>query len=321
MKKGKLLQERIDLLNNTEGWKWEQEDPFEESLADWGKQFLKLGRSPRLNSQNADENRAAKWQSHNRENYKNGELSKERMDLLNNTEGWKWVHLENRAKIITKTFEESLDYWKQQFMMLGSIPIQNSENVDEKRAAKWQSHNRDYYKKGELSKERIELLNNTEGWKWVHSENRAKIITKTFEENVADWVKQFSNLRRTPKVTSENTEEKRAATWHGHVRKNYKKGELSKERIELLNNIEGWKWVHSENKALKITKTFEENLSDWVKQFSNLRRTPKVTSENTEEKRAATWHGHVRNDYKKGELSKERIELLNNTVGWKWTHR
>jgi hypothetical protein len=153
-------------LNNTEGWKWEQEDPFQENLNNWGKQFIKLGRTPRETSKNIHEKRAGKWKSHMRENYKKGNLSEERIELLNNTEGWKWVDSENRVEIINRTFEENLDDWKEHFIKLGRTPNSNSKNVDEKRAATWQYHTRTNYKKGKLSEIRIELLNDTEGWKW-----------------------------------------------------------------------------------------------------------------------------------------------------------
>jgi hypothetical protein len=41
-----------------------------------------------------------------------------------------------------------------------------SANADEKRAAEWQTGVRTAYKKQKLSDERIESLNQTEGWNW-----------------------------------------------------------------------------------------------------------------------------------------------------------
>jgi hypothetical protein len=98
------------------------------------------------------------------------------------------------------------------------------------------------YKKGKLTDIRIEILNNIEGWKWVDSENRAEIISRTFEENLGDWIRQFELLGRTPNKRSKDDDEKRTGIWQSGMRQNYKKGKLTDIRIEILNNIEGWKW-------------------------------------------------------------------------------
>jgi hypothetical protein len=245
-KKGKLSEIRIELLNNIEGWKWVDSEnraeiisrTFEESLDNWIEQFVKLGRNPNGRSKNNDEKRAGTWQSLTRTYFKKGNLSELRIELLNNTEGWKWVG----SEIIIRTFEESLDNWKEHFVRLGKYPKQRSEDDNKKRARTWQSNTRKYYKKDKLSEEQIELLNNTEGWKWVDSENRAEIIRKTFEESLDDWKEHFVRFGKYPNKRSEDYNEKRAGQWQKQIRKYYKIKKLSEEQIELLNNTEGWKW-------------------------------------------------------------------------------
>ena len=94
----KLSDERIAALNATEGWKWEEEDPFIENLHHWITQYQKGGnKTPRNSAKDPEEKRAAKWQSHMREGYKNTienkkgtKLSDERIAALTETEGWKW---------------------------------------------------------------------------------------------------------------------------------------------------------------------------------------------------------------------------------------
>jgi hypothetical protein len=209
---------------------------------EWIRHFVRLGKYPNKKSKNIDEKRAGQWQSDTRTNYKKGKLSEIRIELLNNTEGWKWVDSENRAEIISRTFEESFDDWKEHFVRLGKYPSKMSEDENEKRAGQWQYNTRTNYKNKKLSEEQIELLDNTEGWKWVKSENRAEIISRTFEESFDDWKEHFVRLGRNPKQMSEDENEKRAGQWQSTMRKYYKKGNLSEIRIELLNNTEGWKW-------------------------------------------------------------------------------
>jgi predicted small metal-binding protein len=104
------------------------------------------------------ERRAGIWQRQMRNDYKKGNLSAIRIDLLNQIKGW----------VCEKEhpFEDNLDIWKNQFMMLGKYPCTISGNIDEKRARRWQDHIRTYYKKGKLSQIRLDLLNNIKGWTW-----------------------------------------------------------------------------------------------------------------------------------------------------------
>jgi hypothetical protein len=53
----------------------------------------KVTRKPSIYSKDLEEKKTASWQSHTRQNYKNKQLSDERIDELNNTAGWEWgVH-------------------------------------------------------------------------------------------------------------------------------------------------------------------------------------------------------------------------------------
>ena len=87
-----MTQERIAKLNATEGWTWEEEDSFEINLENWIYQYQKLGKYPSYKSTNPEEKRAGGWQSNMRKNYKNKEncMTQERIDKLNNTDGWAW---------------------------------------------------------------------------------------------------------------------------------------------------------------------------------------------------------------------------------------
>jgi superfamily II DNA/RNA helicase len=226
-KKRKLSDERIEFLNQTEGWTWsEVVFSFEDSLLNWTKLFQTLGKNPSQQSANADEKRAAIWQMRVRSSYKKRKLSDERIEFLNQTEGWTWG----------SSFEDSLLHWTKLFQTLGKYPYERSANADEKRAATWQQTVRTAYKKQKLSDERIECLNQTEGWTWGGEGS-------SFEDSLINWTKQFQTLGKNPSAVSANADEKRAARWQSSVRQAYKKRKLSDERIEFLNQTEGWTWA------------------------------------------------------------------------------
>jgi superfamily II DNA/RNA helicase len=196
--------------------------------------------------------------------------------------------------------------WKQQFVLLGKNPSAVSANADEKRAGIWQLNMRHTYKKQKLSDERIESLNQTEGWNWGSS----------FQDSLTNWTKLFQTLGKNPSKVSANADEKRAATWQRTVRKYYKKRKLSDERIECLNQTEGWTWGGEE-----VIFSFQDSLTNWTKLFQTLGKNPSAVSANADEKRAATWQVKIRLAYKKRKLSDERIECLNQTEEWNWNSK
>jgi len=106
-------------------------------------------------------------------------------------------------------------------------PIQSLEN-----GWRWVDTQRQAYKKGKLSEERINLLNGI-GFEW---------------ERRVGWDKRFEQLKRYKKDHGDcNVPRKYKANpqlgeWVHEQRKLYKNGKLSKERINLLKGI-GFKWV------------------------------------------------------------------------------
>lgn len=78
------------MLNNTEGWVWDTVKTFQDNLDEWKRQCLILGKTPREKTEVIDQRRSGIWQSRIIKDYKNRTLSKERIDILNNTLWWKW---------------------------------------------------------------------------------------------------------------------------------------------------------------------------------------------------------------------------------------
>jgi hypothetical protein len=75
-------------------------------------------------------------------------------------DGWEW----GTKREETYTWEGQKQNWITQYITLQKSPMNGSKNKEEKRAAKWQSHQREYYKKGKLSQERIAELEAIPVW-------------------------------------------------------------------------------------------------------------------------------------------------------------
>ena len=160
-KAGKQSTEHITELNATIGWKWE-DDPWPENVMHWIAQYTRLQKTPSQHAKDTEECRAGKWQNNTRMVYKKGRMSQERIAQMEAIPGWEWG-IEREE---TYTWEEQKTNWIAQYIKKQKSPSTNSKDQDEKRAGRWQSTLRGYYKKRTLSAERIEELEAISGWTW-----------------------------------------------------------------------------------------------------------------------------------------------------------
>ena len=148
-----------------------QETKWQNQYKMWVKFYTDFNKTPSQLSENAEEKSLAHWQAYQRKQYKNRELSEERIELLQSTRGWYWQEED--------AWEKARQNWVKQYEKLGeNPPSSKSINPDEKVAGKWQSNQRYAYKNNLnidelnsnitkwLTNERIKILEETRGWKW-----------------------------------------------------------------------------------------------------------------------------------------------------------
>ena len=256
------------------------------------------------------------WINTQRQFYKNGKLSKERIELL------KKIGMRFENKLNKIEWEEYYKLAEAYFNKNNNLEIPRSFktldgiNYDENgyNLGGWITTQRQTYKSGKLSKERIELL---EKIGMYFSLNR-------YEK---EWLKNYSlaetyfnknnnlEISQSFKTLDGTTYDKNGynlGVWIYTQRQTYKSGKLSKEKIKLLekigmrfenkNNIIGWEEYY------KLAKVyFEKNNSlEVIVSFKTL---DGITYD---EKgyNLGTWISRQRKIYKNGKLSKEKIELL-----------
>jgi superfamily II DNA or RNA helicase len=300
-KKEQLTPQRIKALENTEGWKWEDEDTWEITRQKWIDCYTKLGKAPSQKSNNKDEKRCGEWQSQQRDKYKKNSLSQERITVLNSISGWKWKEED--------TWEIQRQHYIEQYTKLGKIPSQTSKDIDEKKAGSWKSNQRSDYKKKDpaMTLERINILEATPGWKWNEED--------TWESERQNWLIMYNkknNNNKSLNYQSIDKNERKAAGWQTTQRVNYKNKELSltQERIKILNITPGWRWEEEDS--------WEIGRINWINQYSSGKKLS-TKSQDLEIKKAYKWQSHQRENYKKAKyLTQEQIDLLNATEGWKW---
>jgi hypothetical protein len=105
------------------------------------------------------------------------------------------------------------------------------------------------------------------------------------------------------------TENKQLGLWAGVQRRSYRKGKLSKNRIKCLEEM-GFVWN-------PIDSQWEEMFTK-LKEYKNKRGDCNVSKHRTENKQLGLWVSRQRSNYRKGQLTEERIKRLED-IGFVWT--
>ena len=279
---GRMSSKHIQLLENLDGWIW---DPFEfkwnqkyEDLVQYTKEYGD-SRPPRRHKT------LGTWVDNQKSVYKKGKLSKERTDLLENLAGWVW---------------DSYDFeWEKQYQHLVQYTKENGDArppQGHEILGSWVNKQRSVYNKGRLPKERIDLLEDLAGWVW-----------DPFD---FDWDKKYQDLVQYIKENGHVRVFKRNnifGKWINKQRSVYSKGKLSNERIDLLEDLNGWVWNQRD--------------FDWTCKYQELVR---YTNENgsasplRSHETLGKWVNHTRSAYRSGSLPENRIQLLECLDGWVW---
>ena len=259
------------------------------------------------------------WITEQRKNYKNEKLSKERIELLEKI--GMYFSLNRYEKEWLKNYSLAETYFNKNnnleiprsFKTLDGIDYdENGYNL-----GKWISTQRQIYKSGKLSKERIELLekigmrfenkNNIIGW-----EEYYKLAKVYFEKN--NSLEVIVSFKTLDGITYDE-KGYNLGTWISRQRKIYKNGKLSKEKIELLEKI-GMRFENKNKNKNKIGWEEYYKLAKAYFEKNNNLEAPvsfkTLDGINYDESGyfLGIWIANQRQESKRGKLSKEQIEQL-----------
>lgn len=279
-KKGLLSQDKIEKLNEL-GFVWELAEDF------WSINYNKLIKFKekhghcRVSRAYEDDSSFALWVTTQRKEYNKGELSKEKIDKLNEL-GFVW---------------NIVDYkWFTKFDKANEIAIANggvlppSSQINDKDLLPWFERQRQLKKKGILSKDRENLLDSI-GFKWRPFES----IWEANIEMLLKYKSEYGNCNIAKKPEWSNL-----WNWCNNIRVAAKKNKLSTEQIKELNDI-GFIWSHAEylwNEQYKAYRIAKE---------SNKPMPTPLTK----------WAYRQRSLYKENALSEEQIDKLN-ALDFEW---
>ena len=349
-KSGKLIKERIELLNKI-GMRFENK----KNIVGW-EGYYKLAKIyfekrgdleipynfKTLDGINYGENgySLGVWIKAQRQTYKSGKLSKEKIELLNKI----GIRFENKIKIIG--WEENYKLAKAYYNQYNNLEIPNSFKTldgisydkNGYRLGVWINAQRQFYKNGKLIKDKIKLLDKI----GMRFENRRNIIDWEEYYNLAQAYYNKNNNLEIPyrfKTLDGITYDEGGyilGVWINNQRQTYKSGKLNKERIGLLEKI----GMRFENKITKIgwqecyklAKVYFEKNNNL--EMPHLFKTLDGINYNENGYSLGVWIAKQRQNYKNRKLSQEKIELLDkidmrfenknnikNKIGWKENYK
>lgn len=254
------------------------------------------------------------WVCNQRQAYKQGNLSTKQQQRLENLKGWVWDV--NEARWI-----EGFNCLRKYVQCEGdALVLRRYVQKNGYKLGLWVMAQRQLYRQRRLSKKHQEFLKQLPGWAWNARKSAGWGVDKR-------WLKRLDYVRKYAKkeghacvpagyVTKDGF---KLGTWVRDQRYLKKKGELSEDKQNILNELPGWVWV---GKRSPTDLTWDEAY-ELLKEFCENEGSARVHQHyKTEDNYAlGVWVGIQRTIYKKGKLSKKKQELLEKLPGWVWNAR
>ena len=182
-KKNSLSTDRIRILESIPGWIWIADSKAKiaagvdfQSDTNWDRRFQLLKdlidtqghTNIPINLQVGNEN-LGMWVRRQRQNKSDGKLRSDREVRLNDLPGWSWVNSD-------PSWDRNFQLLENYVELFGHARVPDNYKINELALGKWVGKQRQKFKNGDLSKERIEELESLPGWTWNAKLSRTKVV-------------------------------------------------------------------------------------------------------------------------------------------------
>lgn len=294
--KGTLSLERIEKLEAIPEWTW---DPFEQQ---WLEAFERLREfviengTSQVPSTHRDKygKPLGKWVAKLRS--KREQLNENQVKLLESLPSWSWDPFE--------------DQWESAFLELRDLANEQGQTAfsrrltfsDGRSVGGWIIKQRQT--RNQLSEEKKRRLESLPGWSWdPYGESKQSTVS-----HLKIFVEEFGHANVPQKYVSGHGFKLGYSV--GKIRNDYLKGRLDTRLIEFFESLPGWSW----NARVDLWHSRFQLLKDFIEEQNRL---PKNHEIYRGEKLG--WWTKVQRSYKKkGDLDKQKIELLESLDLWSW---
>jgi hypothetical protein len=295
-KNNKLSKEKIELLEKI-GMVWDPTETQWNECYELAKEYYKKNKNLLITHDYIINNiKLGRWIGTQRGNYKKNKLSKDKIELLEKI-GMVWDQLDTQWN---ECYELAKEYYKENGDLL---ILYNYIARDKINLGTWIQTQRNSYKNGILTKEKIELLEKI-GMVW----NPLDTQWNEYYELAKEYYNKNGNLLISTEYTT--NEGIHLGNWIHSQRRGYSEHKLSKEKIKQLEKI-GMVWSPLD--------TQWNNYYNLAKEYYRLNNTLLIPYNYITEDglNLGSWIGNQRSAYSKNKLSKKKIELLEN-IGMVW---
>jgi hypothetical protein len=170
----------------------------------------------------------------------------------------------------------------------------------------WVFSRRQDYRKGRLSSFKVSALEKLAGWSW---QPRETDFDRGLERLMA-YLAVNGNTSPPDGVIDETGYP--VGRWVNSRRQDYKSCRLSPEKVLILENLPGWQWNPG------VTH-FQKGFACLL-EFTSKEGHSRVSANHCDQSgfKLGMWVQNRRQDYKKGKLTKEQVDLLESLAGWTW---
>lgn len=247
-----------------------------------------------------ENNRIGIWCDIQRKKHKRKEIKNDRIERLEIIPEWKWA----KENVVNEriSWDDKLECLLKFIEKNNRLP-QHRELLDTISIGRWCYLQKERYKNGKLESDRYEKLNEIEIWK----RELIKVMNDnlTMDDKYNILLKFINEFNRVPTI-KDNYDNINIGYWCGTQKKNYRT--ISKNKIDALNKISGWKWPKSNVKNLL---SWQDNYENLIKFSEKNKRLP-TNREKYDSINVGRWCNKLRQDKKKNKLNDEKIKKLEN---------
>lgn len=269
-----------------------QREKWYEKYAKFVEFLRENGRTPAMDR---DEAGLGIWLKVQKKLYREGSLSPDMMDRLNDINFSDYVS-KRKSNIPWHVYYQKI---KEFSLINGRLPI---SNINEAGLGKWIISQKRLYSEGRLTKYKIDKLEDIPYWEW-----RKK-------KQTPDWQDYYDKLRdfveRKGRLPFKRDGQKDLLRWMGSQRRAYRLNRVSEESIAKLESINGWSWVGN------LTPNQWER--DYGKIIDFVTTKGRLPSYEKDGSKLLRWIKLQKKFYKDGCLSGDRIEKLEKIDIWDW---
>jgi superfamily II DNA or RNA helicase len=310
-RKGIVSTKRVGLLEALPGWIWDpHEVDFQTAVAALKEIYSTQGhvrslRDLRIELTGGKQLQLRSWAEHVRADYRNGQLSPERVAALEVVPGWVWDPHEEDFQQGLRALEQFIEREGHARVVATHVEVYDG---DEFRLGQWVSVRRITGIGGRLSPERTAALEAIPGWVWNAGEAKYQQSFQALKQ----FVEREGHARVNPRHLEQfENEAIRLGQWVTLRRGQYKSRRISPERVAALEVVPGWVWDPYE-------EDFQQGLRA-LKQFVSREGHARVPVSHVEvydgdEFRLGRWVNTQRTQ----SVLPERTAALEAIPGWVW---